>query len=219
MTITDQYDEYLAHLLRGERTDCARIVRELLDAGVGIKTLYSDLFGATLCQVGELWQANRISVATEHLATAVTENVMSQVVAPTLFGHEPTGRSMIVTCVANEFHQIGGRMVADIAEMKGWDTWYLGANTPLPGLLAMIDEKHPDVVAFSTAVYFNLPNLRSAIEALKMRHPQTPIWLGGQMFRRGGSELEEQYSLVKRFTSLDEFEGALECLAAGKTLQ
>lgn len=213
MTISDQYNEYLAHLLHGDRSACAGIVRNLLGAGVGIKALYTELFGVSLCEVGELWQANRISVATEHLATAVTENVMSQVVAPSLFGHEPTGRSMIVACVANEFHQIGGRMVADIAEMKGWDTWFLGANTPLPGLLAMIEEKRPDVVAFSTAVYFNLPHLRSAIEALHVQHPEIPIWLGGQMFRWGGRELEQQFLQVKLFASLDEFETEVDRLA------
>lgn len=214
MELADNYEDYLKFLLRGDHASCARIVRELLGAGVGIKALYTDLFTASLYQVGELWQRNRISVATEHLATAITERVMSQEVGPTLFGHDPVGCSMVVTCVANEFHQIGGRMVADLAELKGWDTCFLGANTPLPDLLTMVGEKRPDVVAFSTALISNLSILQTAIESVRERYSELPIWLGGQMFRWGGKELAQQYPLVRLFASLDEFEAEVVRIAA-----
>jgi methanogenic corrinoid protein MtbC1 len=210
MTLNDHYDEYLACLLRGDRAGCTRFVREWLADGVAIKLLYSDVFRASLYQVGELWQSNRISVATEHLATAITESVMSQVVAPALFGHEPVGRSLIVSCVANEYHQVGGRMVADLAELQGWDTYFLGANTPMADLLTMIGEKRPDVLALSTAFYSNLPTLRGEIEAVRQRYPNLPIWLGGQMFRWGGQELAQQYPQLRLFTSLDDYETELQ---------
>jgi len=214
MKTTERYDEYLAGLLRGDRAACTRIVQDLLAAGVPLKTLYTDLLGAALYQVGELWQSNRISVATEHLATAVTQSVMNDAATQTLFNHEPAGRSLIVSCLTNEYHQVGGRMVADIAELKGWDTSFLGANTPLPDLLSFIDEKRPDVLALSAAFYTNLPNLRAAIEAVRGRYPLLPIWLGGQAFRWGGQELETEYPHVRVFHTLADFETALEQAAA-----
>ncbi len=209
-TLHGHYDAYLAALLRGDRIFCVNVARQALAAGVPIKALYTDLFHASLYEVGELWQTNRIPVAAEHLATAITESVMAQVAASALFGHEPMGRSLIVSCVANEFHQVGGRMVADICEIKGWDTCFLGANTPVLDLLNRIGKLRPDVLALSIAIYFNLPALRSAIEEVRRLYPQLPIWLGGQLFHWGGQELSEQYAGVSVLSSLDHLETELE---------
>jgi len=60
---------------------------------------------------------------------------------------------------------------------------------------------------------YAVPSLRSAIEAVRSRQPELPIWLGGQAFHWGGQELAEQYPLVKVFTSLAEFEIELEQVA------
>ena len=217
MQLRDHYDAYLALLLRGDRAACAQLVRQALEAAVPIQALYTELFRASLYEVGDLWETNRISVACEHLATAVTESVMSQVVAPVLFAHAPVGRYMIVSCVANEHHQIGARMVADLAELQGWDTCFLGAGTCLPDLLRAIDERHPDVLALSTAMSSQLPALRQAIEAVRGAHPHLPIWVGGQMFRWGGHGLAEQYAHVTMFSCVDGLEEALQQFGAGSS--
>jgi methanogenic corrinoid protein MtbC1 len=213
MKLDEHYGAYLASLLRGDHATCARVVHQALAEGVAIAELYSDLFRASLYEVGELWQSNRISVATEHLATAITESVMSQVVGPALFGHEPIGRTLIVACVTNEYHQVGGRMVADLAELQGWDTYFLGANTPLPDLLDLLADKRPDLLALSVAFYANFPTLQGGIEAVRRRHPDLPIWLGGQMFRWGGQELAQAYPNLRLFQSLDDYQTGLQHFA------
>jgi len=215
MNITDRYDEYLRSLLGGERASCRQIASELLEAGVPVRALYSDLFSTSLYRVGELWQSNKISVATEHRATAMTEDVMNRVVSPKIFAHDPSGRSLIVSCIPKEFHQMGGRMVADIAEMNGWDTHFLGANTQLPALLGLIDEKKPDALGLSMALYVNLPTLRQTIEGVRKLHPSLPIWLGGQAFRFGGQEIEREYPNVRGFESLEGLEAELREFSAG----
>ena len=43
---------------------------------------------------------------------------------------------MVATCIGGELHEIGIRMVADFFEMEGWDTYYLGANTPADAVVA-----------------------------------------------------------------------------------
>jgi len=89
MRITETiYEEYLDHLLGGNKTSCHQIVNQLLDMGTDIRSIYEDLFWRSLYQVGELWEQNRISVAHEHLATAITESLLL-LVYPSLFsvGH------------------------------------------------------------------------------------------------------------------------------------
>jgi MerR family transcriptional regulator, light-induced transcriptional regulator len=65
------YQTYLNALLNGRRKECQDMVHQLLKAKVEIKELYTDLFRRSLYTVGELWENNRITVANEHLATAM----------------------------------------------------------------------------------------------------------------------------------------------------
>ena len=75
------------------------------------------------------WQMNRLTVAQEHYCTAATQMIMSQLY-PYIFEGERNGRVLVATCVAENLHEIGVRMVTDFFEMDGWDTFYLGANVP-----------------------------------------------------------------------------------------
>ena len=134
--ITDQlYEKYLSSLLEGERKACIRIVQELVDQQIDLKHLYTDLFQKSLYTVGELWETNRITVAKEHLATAITEGLLNLDLPPESSRGRRTSGSIVISCTANEYHQVGGKMVADIFEMNGWNGYFLGANTPVDQLL------------------------------------------------------------------------------------
>ena len=178
--------------------------------GSELKDLYLNLFQRSLYQVGELWEQHRISVAVEHLATAITERVM-MIAQPLIFSGPVRDRSIIIGCVADEYHQLGGRMVADLAEFHGWRGHFLGASTPLEGLLKMIDERKPDLLWLSLSVYFNLPALLKALDAVSGSFPGLPVLVGGQAFcsRWGGTAALQGYSDVRCIATLDELEREL----------
>jgi methanogenic corrinoid protein MtbC1 len=202
------YQRYLAALLAGERAECTRIVRDLVAAGVGLKELYVQLFQRSLYQVGELWEHQRISVAVEHLATAITERMLMLVQAQAFSG-PARDRTIIVACVADEYHQLGGRMIADLCELRGWRGYFLGADTPLPDLLKLIGERRPNLLGLSLSIYFNLPALLQALEAVSREYPDLPVLVGGQAFRWGGVGAVQRYPNVSYIASLDELEQRL----------
>lgn len=209
--ITDRvYNDYLDLLLQGRRLECGRIVQDLIDRGVDIRILYTDLFQKSLYAVGDLWERNRISVAREHLATAVTEGLLNQVY-PVLFDgeREQTGKSVVVSCAANEFHQIGGKMVADLFEYHGWEGHFLGAGTPVDEMLAFIEETKPDMVGLSLSVYFNLASLKTGLAAIRANFRNLDILVGGQAFRWGGVDTLKRFSGTEYVPSLDDLEHAI----------
>ena len=199
------YEEYLAALLAGDRARCIAIVEELLAAGVGLKELYVDLFQRALYEVGDLWERQRISVAVEHLATAITERLLA-LVQPQVFSGASRERSIVIACVGNEYHQLGGRMVADLCELQGWRGYFLGADTPLPDLLRLIEERRPTLLGLSLSIYFNLPALLQALDVVTTAYPDLPILVGGQAFRWGGVADVQGYPNVSYIASLDELE-------------
>lgn len=202
------YDSYLDSLLAGQRMRCAQVVNSLLEKGTPIKTIYTDLFQWSLYRVGELWEQNRISVAKEHLATAITESLLSLVYTK-VFSTPRLGQKAVVACVANEYHQLGGKIIADLMEMRGWDAYFLGANTPVKDLLGILDEKKPELLALSLAVFSHIGRLTQALDQVRHNFPDLPILVGGQAFRWGGGEVIGNWPDVTLISDLESLEHIL----------
>ena len=202
------YENYLSALLAGKRLECRQIVQELLDAHVDLKQLYSQLFQRSMYRVGELWETNQISVAKEHLATSITESLLT-LCYPRVFGTERIGKKAVISCSANEFHQVGGKMVADILELNGWDGYFLGANTPPDDMAQFIEDKQPDLVGLSLSILSHIDHLKTSIEAIKSDFPNMDLFIGGQAFRWGGTDIVKRYASTEYIPTLDELEKSI----------
>ncbi len=204
----DIYQEYTQALLGGDKKRCTVIVKDLLGKDISLYSLYLDLFQRSLYQVGKLWETNQISVATEHMATAITETLLS-LAYPKIFSAEHKGKKAVVSCLVNEYHQIGGKMVADIFELNGWDGYFLGANTPLDDLTGMIQEKQPDILALSVSIYFSMDSLYTTLENIREIHNDLKIIVGGQAFNWGGTDIGDKYPGVEYVPSIIDLEKML----------
>lgn len=196
------YQTYLDALCKGDAVTCQDIVEELLARSVGLRDIYVSLFQRSMYDIGEAWAQNRISVAVEHLATALTESLVQRLY-PVLFTGERNGLKAIVACTANEYHQLGGKMVADMLEARGWSSLFLGANTPPESLIALTEVESPALLALSLSVYMNFERLYASVEAVRRHFPQLPVIVGGQAFLRGGREIESQFARVTYVPTLD----------------
>ena len=202
------YQNYFDALLAGRRSECRDIVNDLLDAKIDIKVLYSDLFQRSLYSVGELWENNRITVANEHLATSITESLLN-LTYPFIFATERTGRKAVISCSANEFHQVGGKMVADVFELNGWDGHFLGPNSPTEDMAQFIQNVQPDVVGLSLAILPNIDHLKRSIEVVRADFPKIDLLVGGQAFRWGGIDTIRRYAGTEYISSLNALEKML----------
>ena len=202
------YERYLAALLRGDRSECGSVVQELLAQGAPVKDMYLHLFQRALYRVGELWENQEISVAVEHLATAITERMLT-LVHPTVFAGPARRRTIIVSCVANEFHQIGARMIADLCEVSGWRGDFLSADTSISRLLQRIEDRKPSLLGLSLALPTNFPSLIQAIDAVGAAHPDLPVVAGGQAFKYGPVGALDTRPGVRYLRSFDDLEPVL----------
>ncbi len=202
MIENETYNTYFNNLIKGAKNECATIVDDLINSNVTVDTVYTQLFQHSLYQVGDYWEKNKISVATEHMATAITENLMIRL-QPQLFTTERTGKKAVIACVANEYHQVGAKMIADIFEMNGWDGYFIGANTPTAELIRFLESQNPDLIGLSLSIYFNLPELKSTVAQIRQRFPNMPILVGGQAFRWGGTDIVQEFNNVEYLSGID----------------
>jgi MerR family transcriptional regulator, light-induced transcriptional regulator len=157
---------YLESLLSGDRHTANRLILDAVERGTGVKDIYINVFQRSQYEVGRLWYTNQVSVAQEHFCSAGTQMIMSQLY-PHIFSTEKIGRRLVAACVGGELHEIGVRMVADFFEMEGWDTYYLGANSPASSIIEAIETRGADVLGLSAAMPFHRKPLREIIEKVR----------------------------------------------------
>jgi MerR family transcriptional regulator, light-induced transcriptional regulator len=171
-----------ADVLLGPSPREARIAAlGMLDHGVQPRTLYLEVLGPALQEVGSRWQRGLISVAQEHLATAIVSSVMATV-APRLTESTVIGRRAVLACTDGELHDIGLRMVSDFLEADGWEVLFLGALTPPDALQRLVDESRPDVVGLSTALTTHLASTAASIAAIRQLKAPPFIMVGGRAY-------------------------------------
>ena len=175
-------DAYLSALLKGNRAECSQIVQAYLASNASLVELYEEVMKPALYEVGRLWETNMISVAREHIATAITEGIMNELYA-SIAAVEKAPYRVVLTCVENEPHQVGIKMVSDIFEMNGWDAYYVGSGIPPSEIIASIKEFQPHLIAISLSVFFNYKSLVMLIKQIRESYPHMPLLIGGQAVR------------------------------------
>lgn len=177
--------KYLDYLLKGERNDALSLILEEVKRGIPVKEMYIQVFQPVQYEIGRLWQTNKISVAQEHFCTGATQLVMSQLY-PYLFTGEKKSKKLVTTCVPGELHEMGARMVTDFFEMHGWDTYYLGANMPIEGVVNYLREIKPQCLAISATMTFHVSAVEEMIRKIRSAPDVSPnliILVGGYPFK------------------------------------
>lgn len=191
----ESYITFRESLLAGNRANCIRIIDEHWEQKISLKDLYENMLKKALYDIGKLWEYNKISVATEHLASAIVETILNNLYLRMEL-KENCNKTILASCVENEYHQIGIKMISDIFEVNGWKTFFLGANTPIDELIDFAKTIEPDFFAISISIYSHLPILEEMITKVRKSFPELPILVGGQAFLHGGKEVLLQYYKV-----------------------
>ncbi|MGV9288298.1 cobalamin B12-binding domain-containing protein [Streptomyces sp. NPDC003719] len=157
------------------------VVTGALDAGLEAETVLLEVIGAVQHKVGIEWAANRMSVAEEHAATAISDRVVAAlpVQRPQTFLGKVT-----VACVDKEWHALPARLLAETLRLRGWRVGYLGAQVPTAHLISQIHRTGADAVCLSAALSTRLPLAHAAITAVQA--VGIPVMVGGLAFGPDG---------------------------------
>jgi MerR family transcriptional regulator, light-induced transcriptional regulator len=172
---------YLEDLLAGRRADAFRRVQQLAEQDVPLATIYLEVFEPVLRETGRRWQHNLISVAQEHYVTAATQLAMSQFY-PQIFRTPRIGRAIVAACVGGEQHEVGLRMVADLFELAGWDSYFLGADAPSRTVAEFAVQRGADLVAISATLPSHRDEVSRMVAVLRNTTP-IPVLVGGRLFQ------------------------------------
>lgn len=176
---------YVQAALAGERTVALRVLTEALSAGTPLIDLYVEVLQQGQYEIGHLWETNRISVAHEHAATAVTQFVAAHLYAR-LERVGPSRGTLVMAGVEGELHSIGALMVGDVLESRGWTVHHLGTNLPPAAILQAVRERAADCLGLSVTMLVNVDAVRRVLEAVRQE------WGMGKRVVLGGGALRHR---------------------------
>lgn len=157
-----------------------RIALEGLLKGMGVEALYGRVIAPAMWRIGYLWKEGAITVADEHLATALTHRVMASVYGVSFGRASSRPGRILLAAVEGQRHALGLRMAADVLELGGYEVNYLGGDVPLEALVSAVDSRGPDVIGLSSTLASDVSSLEAAVSKLGEAFVDTPILLGGQ---------------------------------------
>jgi DNA-binding transcriptional MerR regulator len=130
-----------------------------------------------LHEVGRRWVDGELTVAAEHLASAL----LSSMLGAALLDHRPdaAGPSILFATPSGEPHALGLCIAALTAAHAGAAPIYLGADVPEDDLVVSVERSRVDVLALA---FVTLPrqSAEDGLRRLRRRLPErVEIWIGG----------------------------------------
>ena len=167
-------------LREGDSRAAVAVIEEALHAGLAPVEIQSRVIAPAMQRVGELWERCAMSVAGEHLATAVSHHALARLYPGLLHHVERQGETVVVAAVDGEHHVLGLRMVADVFEGGGYDVRFLGASATTSSLVTWVSEHQPTVVALGVTMPLGASALAHELRALRVASPNVHLVIGGQ---------------------------------------
>lgn len=128
--------------------------------------------------VGDQWVAGRLSIAHEHLASAVLIEIVMETVRAV--PPRPGAPRAVVATPAGDRHSLGAALAAAAASLQGWSVVYLGADVPHADIAGAVRTAGAHAVALSIVYVEDQAQALAEIRALRGSiDPAVPLLIGG----------------------------------------
>jgi methanogenic corrinoid protein MtbC1 len=205
-----------AAMLATGRLDAAELQAVLERAAVtlGVPAFIDEVVAPTLARIGHGWAERSVTVAQEHMATAVFRRVLGWLLGVFEVG---TGAPRLVAATPpGQVHELGALMVAASAAAEGWSVTYLGADLPVADLLVAVRTSAARAVAISAVYVPDSADLLAVLREIRAGLPdEIPLLVGGAAAAEIRSEASREGALV--MDSLVELRALLRSLAGEAT--
>jgi MerR family transcriptional regulator, light-induced transcriptional regulator len=171
-------NDYIDRILAFDSEGAIQLIQSRASDASSVIELCLNVLQPAQREIGRLWQINSISVAVEHYATSVAEQIL-HILSHTVPPHKSRARRVVYLCPEGEHHCIGMHMVSSLSRLDGWEPHVIGPNTPLNAAVDLITRLQPALVGISITTFMALSSTQKLIARLKQALPRMPILVGG----------------------------------------
>ncbi len=201
---------------QGDREGCVNASLGWLTSGAGdIVSLYEEILAPYLNSMGSE-AVTPESIWREHLRSSIVRTVVESCYPMVIKEKElrkpsPKGKALVL-CPDDELHELGARMVSDLLVLCGFDSVYIGANTPKAVVISAVRDIKPTMVAVSVTNFYNLSVAAETIRLIKeAADGAIKVIVGGRAFKRNPAASK----FVGADAQLDTYEDMVQMFGGG----
>jgi methanogenic corrinoid protein MtbC1 len=145
---------------------------------LGVPIFIDEVVAPALMRIGHGWAQGSVSVAQEHMATAVFRRVLGWLFR--VYEVKGPAPRLVVATPPGQQHEMGALMVAASAAAEGWSVTYLGPDLPVAELLSAARQTDTDAVAVSAVSAGEAGDLAVVLREIRSGLPdRVPLLVGG----------------------------------------
>lgn len=169
----DLYNKFMEYLEREDKEGAVFYAISLLEENkLDVITLYRDILTPGLNNMICNFTEKEVCIWKEHVRSSIVRTIIECSYPYVIKKRDKNGISkrderVVVICPQEEYHEIGARMVADVYTLNGFDTIFVGANTPKEDFVSVINVISPKYVVISVTNYYNIVNAEKAIKKIR----------------------------------------------------
>lgn len=212
--LTVLQSKFLDLLIQGKHQEAEKLVLDHKVPGSTLIDYFEAVFEPTLKEVGALWASGEISVADEHLISALIDRVMTRLDMETHYDYQASKPYAAAFMLPGaEEHEFPLKMTSEVFKRHGWMTYYLGKSIPVSSLEALFQKKKVHVLVLSVTLSLHVNSCESLIRAVRSMAPelQPKIIIGGSAIENEDHALK-QLGADYYLSTLKALENALEAL-------
>ena len=161
----------LAGDLKNTMTICTDFVKQS-----SVANFYDVILRPAMYQIGELWDAKKLDVGDEHIASNTAMRLIESV------GTKPKtknkGKTILICTPDGEYHAIPCFMMETYLSLNGYNVINLAPSAPSNSISNHILDKKPDLILISVTLKDHIKSCERLIKDLKKF--KVPIVVGGQ---------------------------------------
>lgn len=137
---------------------------------------FDKILRPVMSKIGDDWANNKISIATEHVASNVAQTLV-KIIMDRVTGM--VNKRKILVCVpVGEEHHLGCDVLETYLSIKGFKVYNMGTSMPTESILSFIESNKPDVILVSITLEDNIPAGQRLVKKIKEQY-NIPILIGG----------------------------------------
>ena len=137
---------------------------------------FDKILRPVMSKIGDDWANNRISIATEHVASNVAQTLV-KIIMDQVTGM--VNKKKILVCVPiGEEHHLGCDVLETYLSIKGFKVYNMGTSIPTESILSFIESNKPNVILVSITLEDNIPAGQRLVKKIKEQY-NIPILIGG----------------------------------------
>jgi|GEM_PF-284049 len=175
-------EDFINSLLEPNLSKAISISKESVKDKKDLKIFLEHIILPALYSIGSKWSNAEITVGQEHTATSICQRIMS-IHYEKILDCEFNQKKILVSVSPKELHEIGARMISDLLEINGYDTYFFGASSSFSEIIETIEEENIDSVLISTTLVSNLNSTNEMIKKIKEHNKDIQIFVGGQAYK------------------------------------